>query len=390
MNLTRVAVGNMLQNRFRVSLTVVAIAVSMFTFVIINTVLAAWRGSEELAVRYRVVGYGAVSSQLPVSYIEAIRATPHVKAATYAVYFDGKDPARPSAFFASAAVDAATFNDVFPDIQVPPDQLKAWKEDRRGLLIGDLLSQSMGWKIGDKVTLESPVFPQTEKAPWTFTVRAIFTSTTRSISRKYLYFHFSYWNEGVDVWNQNTFQWYTALVDDARSSPEVIAAVDKNFEEKESPTQSMDEETFRTNFFAGAKAIQTALQLVSFMLLGLTLLILGNTISMGVYERTRQYGALRALGFLPRHLAGFIMTESALTGLVGGALGCGAAWALIQGVLKKFVQDEMPNFFPDFSISVLSVLFALLLALALGLLASFPPALRAARMPVVDALRHVG
>jgi len=58
----------------------------------------------------------------------------------------------------------------------------------------------------------------------------------------------------------------------------------------------------------------TAIDAISLVILGILALLLGNTLAMGVRERTQEYGVLRALGFLPKHVAAFILSEAAVLG----------------------------------------------------------------------------
>jgi len=67
--------------------------------------------------------------------------------------------------------------------------------------------------------------------------------------------------------------------------------------------------------------VLSALDLVSLVILGIMSLILGNTIAMGVRERTNEYGAMRALGFSREHLFGFVLGESIAAGLKGSGVG---------------------------------------------------------------------
>ena len=202
MTLVGVAVRGALGNKFRTVMTIVAIAISMFTFLLIQSTLSTWKRGGEHSVKNRIVGYGK-TTELPVSYIDFIRNTAHVRSATYSVYFGGVDPTRSSEFFGSAAVDSESYLQVFPDISVPADQIKAWQEDRQGALIGDVLARSMGWKLGDRITLESASYPSPEGAPWTLTVRAIYKTNSKSLPRKSLFFHWKYLNENLPVELQN-------------------------------------------------------------------------------------------------------------------------------------------------------------------------------------------
>ena len=65
-------------------------------------------------------------------------------------------------------------------------------------------------------------------------------------------------------------------------------------------------------FQSAISPILDAMQIVSFVILLIMMLILGNTIAMGVRERTHEYGVLRAIGFMPKHLSAFVVVEAVL------------------------------------------------------------------------------
>ena len=100
--------------------------------------------------------------------------------------------------------------------------------------------------------------------------------------------------------------------------------------------------------------------------------------------RTREIGTLRAIGYQPYSVAISLLLETAALSLTGALLGTGAAWLLFNGKHVAVLHNV-------FDLSVSPRLFALGLvwALALALLGALPPAIRAARASVVDALRAV-
>jgi ABC-type antimicrobial peptide transport system permease subunit len=120
----------------------------------------------------------------------------------------------------------------------------------------------------------------------------------------------------------------------------------------------------------------------------LTLLVGGagmmNTMVMSVFERTREIGVLRALGWGKRRVLWMIMRESLILGLLGGAAG------LVIGVVVSEMLNAVP-FMAGFVQARFSLgLFAQALstALVLGAIGGAYPAWRAARMRPVEALRY--
>jgi putative ABC transport system permease protein len=107
-------------------------------------------------------------------------------------------------------------------------------------------------------------------------------------------------------------------------------------------------------------------------------------------ERTKDIGVMKAVGAKNRHILAVFLIESGLIGLLGGVvgtvLGLGAA-ALVCWVINTFAGMPGGASFP-FVASPTLILATLVGAFALGAVSGLWPARRAARMPVVDALRY--
>jgi len=131
-------------------------------------------------------------------------------------------------------------------------------------------------------------------------------------------------------------------------------------------------------------AIITAMNFISFVIVGIILLVLANTMAMTARERTTEYAVLRTLGFNTRQLMGLISGESLTISAIGGALGLAAAIPIIKGF-----QAAFPNMFPLLPDPTITIVLGSSAALAVGLLASIIPVLRVSHMRIVDGLRHI-
>jgi putative ABC transport system permease protein len=109
-----------------------------------------------------------------------------------------------------------------------------------------------------------------------------------------------------------------------------------------------------------------------------------------VRERTQEYGVLRAIGFLPKHIVTFILSESLALGAIGGAIGLGIAYVFVNFGVGPFVEENFGAIFPFFRLSPSVAAMAFGLSLLLGVAAALLPARQAARLEVVGALRRVG
>jgi putative ABC transport system permease protein len=111
---------------------------------------------------------------------------------------------------------------------------------------------------------------------------------------------------------------------------------------------------------------------------------IANTMAMSVFERTREIGILRALGWKRWRILLLIQTEATVLGFGGGILGIGVGWGAMR-LLSALPQTAS---IVSASVSPLHLLEALGIAVLSGLVAGAIPAWHAAHLSPVEALRH--
>jgi ABC-type antimicrobial peptide transport system permease subunit len=106
-----------------------------------------------------------------------------------------------------------------------------------------------------------------------------------------------------------------------------------------------------------------------------------------VAARTREIGTLRAIGFRRRSVLVSFVAESVLLGITAGAFGCAAAslWQLTSFTTMNFQSFSEMSF--KFHMSPVVVLASMIFATIMGFAGGLLPAMRAARMPIVQATR---
>lgn len=388
MRLGALGLRNVLRNRFRTVLTIVGVAVAIVAFMALRTVLTSWTDAVNYAAKDRIATRHKITfvMTLPKRYVEEVRNTPGVVKATWSNWFGGQNPKNEHEFFATIAVDPESFLEVYDEVQVPPDQREAWLHERRGAVVGDVLAKKFGWKVGDKVTLSGTIYP----GNWEFIISGIYTATRRSVDRSSFWFHWDYLNDSLDARRRDQIGWIGARINNPDAAGEITRRIDAHFEERDIQTLSMSERALNTSFMGMFTTILKAMNIVSIVILVIMVLILGNTIAMGVRERTNEYGVLRAIGFLPKHIVLFVVGEAVTIGGLGGAAGILLAYPLVEKGVGRWLEENVGSLFPYFRIAPGTAWAALVLSLLLGGLAAAIPAYRASKLDVTEALRRIG
>lgn len=387
MNLVTIAARNVWRNRFRAVMTVLGVAVAVMAFVMLRTVVTATNVAVTHAAQDRVATRHKVSFvlQLPRRYIDTVRGVSGVRTATWCNWFGAKSEAHPNEFFASMAVDTDTFFEVYNEMSVAPTDLARWREDRRGAIVGDILARKMNWHTGDHVVLRGTIYP----GNWEFNIDGIYSATRRSVDRSQFLFHYRYLNESIPAGRRDQIGWIIARIDDPTRSSAVSQAIDVATDAQDVQTVSMSERAMNLSFMGMLSGLFTAIDAISLVILGILALLLGNTLAMGVRERTQEYGVLRALGFLPKHVAAFILSEAAVLGALSGAVGIALSYPIVQQGLGRWIEENQGATIPYFRIEPETLALGFGMATTLGVLSAAIPAWRASRLTVTEALRRI-
>jgi putative ABC transport system permease protein len=250
-------------------------------------------------------------------------------------------------------------------------------------MIGRELATRFGWKPGDRVSLKGSIFPGT----WDFTVRGIYDGKTPNVDTTVMVFGFRCLNERVPQARKDRVGYFAVRVDDPFRSAGVGSAIDALFENSAYETKTESERAFQLGFVAMSSAILAAVRIVSYVILGIILLVVANTIAMGVREKTVDLATILALGFRRWHVVGLVLAESAVIGVAGAALGIVGA-PFVTRAFGRIVSQSF-GAFPEPVLSPETLALSASAAVLVGLLAGAVPAIRAARLPLAEGLRRI-
>jgi putative ABC transport system permease protein len=382
MTLPGLALRNaLLRNKTRSFLTILGVVLSAVAFLFLRTILAAWYASAEASSADRVVTRNAISliNPLPLSYAARIAQVPGVTKVTWSNWFGGIYKDRKN-FFAQFAIDGPTALEVF-SLRFLQGSKQEFLGDRNSCLVGKGLADKYGWKIGDTIPLFSEIYP----GDWKFRVAGIIEGTDDQSVANVMYFHWARLNEGLPARLKDTVGLFTATVANASESPRVIRDIDAKFANSDNETHTETEKAFRLSFVTGSGAILSALEAISGVILIIMALILGNTLAMGLRERTPELGAMRAIGFLPRHVRTLALSEGAVLGGVGGLVGVIVARPILAAFGRAMAQF---GFLSNVGFKLSTGIATVVVAAVIGAAASAFPAVQAGRLAIVDALRR--
>ena len=374
---------NLWRRKVRTIFTLACIFIAFLLFGVLMTIRAAFSLGVELAGMDRLVLIHKVSliMPLPVSYQGRIKAVNGVTDATHQSWFGGiyQDP---SNFFAQIAVEPEPFLKMYPEFRLPADQRKAWLADRQGAIAGRDLADRFGWKIGDRIPLQGTIWrPRSGTGDtWEFNLVGIYDGE-RGVDKTQFFFRYDYLDENRQF-GQGLVGWYVVKVDDPSRSLELARTFDGMFANSPEETKTTTEKGFVESFAAQIGDIGSIMIAILAAVLFTILLVVANTMAQSVRERTSELAVLKTLGFSNGTVLSLVLAESLFIALLGGALGLGLAWLLVQQ------GDPTGGMLPAFMLPPRDLVTGAWLMLALGVLAGALPAAQAMRLRITDALRR--
>jgi len=384
------------RNVLRTLLTVGSVAVAMFLYCSLRTVVTSIEMTVKQANSSRLIVQSAVSlfAHLPIAIQSKLEPIRGVKAVTHWSWFGGVfGDGDPSKFFARFAVDVPTmrraYGDLGPqDIYLPADQWEAFEKEKTACIVGrgllDRFKDAEGnplLALGNTVPFQGNIFP----GDYRFTVRGVYEARNPAFDENTMFFHWDYVDEVCE--RKGEVSLFVLLLEDPAMAPEVARTVDEQFRSSGNRTRTLTERAFNLQFQGMWGNIPLFLSFIGGAVLFAAFMVTLNTLLLNARERIGEVGILKTLGFPDGAIGAMNLAEGLVLCCVGGAIGTGVAVYLFNfGPFRR----SMDAFLPGFRVLPTTVAEALAIAAVLGFVSGIVPGLMAARIPLVRALRRIG
>lgn len=314
---------------------------------------------------------------MPVSYGEQIARVPGVTLVAPRRILGGyfRDPTNPMGVLCT---DERFFG-ARPELIVSKEQRRALRETRTGALVSVFLANKYGWKVGDKIPLQSDTPHLDGSRVWTFDVVGIMDDSNFPGQAGWFIANYTYLDEGRAT-EKGKIDRFLVRIRDPNHATLIGRQIDKLFANSAAPTRTGSEKSQAqagmqfigdVNFFTDA-----VVGAVLFMLLFLT----GNTMMQSVNERIPEFAVLKTLGFSDGTVLLLVMAESVLLCVVAAVCGL-----LISKIVIPIARAAL-NFDLLSQMTWSGLLRGFALAVIVAFVAALYPAWRIKRLSIVDAL----
>jgi putative ABC transport system permease protein len=378
---------NVFRKRLRTSLTASSIVLVLVLIVILTSLLKAMqadpsggRGANRLVVQH-ATGLG---NFLPLSQRQRIEQIPGVVAVSPETWFGGvyKDD-KPENWIGQLSADPDIYFDkIFDDAKIDPQVNAEWKATRNGFVAGQKIADKFQWRKGDHIILKGTYIP--------INADLVYIGPYSAGDESNLFFHNEYLNQSSWFGANKYTGLYYLKVDSGENVPRAAAAIDKMFENSDAPTKTLTEKQFQLQFMEMMGNVKFLINGISLIILFAVTLIVANTVAMSARERVTEIAVMRTLGFRRSHILGFILSESILMSLLGGALGVLLAkFFFIPLLVAAGNKTSISVWLINFRVSGDTLLMAFMISVGVGIFAGFVPAIRSSQRRIVDGLRQV-
>jgi len=363
---------NIARSHRRSLLMTAGIAVAVFVVTALLTVEAGFGAligsAEDTLLNVREKGLACpLTSRVHDSYLGTIARLPSVRAATGVLRGLYTYQVKENLVVVSG-VDYDAFRGL-KDVRLLEGSEQAFAARPDAALVGRPLAVQHRWKVGQTVTLLEDRL--------TFTVAGIFAAPDKSYETGML-LHKEYLARVKRDEGKSTF--FVVRLADPAALPAVSRAIDGEFANAPKPTKTQSERAARERELQDFREIRRMMGLMVVAAIVVSIFGAANSVSMSVRERTREVGILRSLGLRREHILQILVGESVFVSLAGGAIG--ASLAALLMATDRTLGGMIPLAFRPSALAV-----AAAVSVVIGLVGAVLPAARAARLPIVTALK---
>jgi putative ABC transport system permease protein len=374
--------ANLFRKKTRTALTLLSLISAFLLFGLLQAVSNAFSAGADFVGASRLVTQARVSftQSLPMRQLRQIEGVPGVEAVSFQQWFGGiyQDPKN---FFAQFAVEPDRLFTVYPEWKLTEAEKQTFRTVKASAIVGSQLAKKFSWKVGDRVPLESTIWPtQDGNKTWTFEIAGIFGGVDADWEARanLMYLNFAYFDEERQF-GRGAAGTYSIKLKDSKQAASVAAAIDAMFENSPDETKTQTEKDFNIGFFKQIGDIGLLVNYVLFAVFFTILLVVGNTMAQSVRERIPELAVLKTLGFTDFTVLMMVLSEALLICLLGALIGMGFAAVILKAAS---VAIQLPLTSGNTKLWLQAITTAFALSIAVGVL----PAWRARTLKIVDAL----
>jgi len=385
MKYLRFIASNLKRNKTRLLFTFLSIMTAFLLFGLLSALKIAFGAGADIAGKDRLLTLHKVTftQPLPISYARQIENIEGVELVSHQTWFGGmyKDPRNQLPLF---PVEPEKHLQIYPELELIEGDLDEWKSNRQGLLVSKSLADrfSEDWKVGTRIPIQTSIWRKKDGSnTYEFDYIGIY-QLGEDVDDGGMLMHYKYFDESR-AFGEGSVGWYVLKINNPDNSAQIAKEVDKLFENSSAETKTSTEEAFAKSF-AGqigdmGKIINAVVSAVFFTML----LVVANTMSQSIRERTSEIGVLKTLGFSDNKVMWMVILEALFITVVSAAIGLLIAKVFVDNA------ESVRKYFPIFYIQQKDIIIGLSIAFLMGLIAGVLPAMQALRLKINDAMRKV-
>jgi len=316
-----------------------------------------------------------LGAPLPMSILGQLQTTPGVTLTTYRYMLPGTYQ-HATQSVPVVATDVDTFLAMYPEIKIDPAQARAMRETQDGALVGGETMRKYGWKVGQRITLQSPLQRKDGSGNWAFDILGAWENTEQPDSALPIIANYRYVNESLPA-QRDTIGLATVRIADPERVSQLEQAIDSQFANSPNETLTQSEHELAQSQVASLGDLDAVVHRITAAAFFVLLFATGALMMQSFRERTPELAVLKTLGFSDALVMALILAETAALCIGGAALGLWIAARILVLARSYIGLGSVPVV-----VMAAGVGCAVLLALAGGAI----PAWRGLRLRVVDAL----
>lgn len=372
--------AGLFRKKLRTLLTLLSLWSAFVLLGLLQAVNSLFSGGADFLGANRMITQAKTSftQPLPIRMMPQIEAVPGVARVSHSQFFGGQYQ-EGGGFFPQFAVNPQRLFDTYPEWTLSEDAKRSFVSTQDGAIVGKLLAEKYNWKVGDTIPLNSFIWTKADGSrTWEWKVVGIFDGRNSEWKKRtsLMYLNYGQFDEARNPRAKGLAGVFVVRMNDPNQSEKIASLIDEKFANSSDETKTQSEQEFQLGFARQLGDIGLIVNLITSAVFFSILFLTGVSMSQAVRERIPELAILKVLGFKDRTVMLLVLAEAFLLCFIGALTGMLSA---------SFLTTTLPPEFPittDSQVWIVAGISVIVLSLLIGV----PPALRALRIKIVDAL----